>query len=228
MGRLRSQQRQREVELMRFCFNKLGAWGLEGFDVDLLSAGEGVTGLAVNPDSLISFHAHPHPHPNPHPHPLMLMPSPPRPPHHRRDRGARVPGGGRFHRDGAGPGAGRHRAEEVGGKLPGSWLGCSWHACCASAVFWATAGWDGSVGTIPNAHLTTSTIKHQHTHHTRTTHARSCSNLEACQQLMDRDLLGTRRLGVVRDDFDRHQVGAGRRDGTGAHVQCVCCFLCDV
>jgi len=31
--------------------------------------------------------------------------------------------------------------------------------------------------------------------------------MEACQQLMDRDLLGTRRLAVVRDDFDRHQVG---------------------
>lgn len=36
------------------------------------------------------------------------------------------------------------------------------------------------------------------------------SNVEACQQLMERNLLGTRRLGVVRDDFDRHQVcGAG-------------------
>jgi hypothetical protein len=32
------------------------------------------------------------------------------------------------------------------------------------------------------------------------------SNVEACQQLMDRDLLGTRRVGVVRDDFDRDQV----------------------
>jgi hypothetical protein len=31
------------------------------------------------------------------------------------------------------------------------------------------------------------------------------SNLEACQQLMQRDLLGTRRFAVVRDDFDRHQ-----------------------
>ncbi len=35
------------------------------------------------------------------------------------------------------------------------------------------------------------------------------SNVEACQQLMERDLLGTRRLGVVRDDFDRHQVRRG-------------------
>jgi arginine deiminase len=26
MGRLRSQQRQREVDLMKFCFNKLGGW----------------------------------------------------------------------------------------------------------------------------------------------------------------------------------------------------------
>lgn len=33
------------------------------------------------------------------------------------------------------------------------------------------------------------------------------SNVEACQQLMEQDLLGTTRLGVVRDDFDRHQVG---------------------
>lgn len=32
------------------------------------------------------------------------------------------------------------------------------------------------------------------------------SNMEACQQLMDQDLLGTARLGVVRDDFDRNQV----------------------
>jgi arginine deiminase len=32
------------------------------------------------------------------------------------------------------------------------------------------------------------------------------SNVEACQQLMDKNWLGTRRLGVVRDDFDRHQV----------------------
>lgn len=31
------------------------------------------------------------------------------------------------------------------------------------------------------------------------------SNVEACQQLMDQDLLGTRRLGVVRDEYDRHQ-----------------------
>lgn len=41
------------------------------------------------------------------------------------------------------------------------------------------------------------------------------SNMEACQQLMDRDLLGTRRLGVVRDDFDRHQVRPTSEDGRG-------------
>lgn len=41
------------------------------------------------------------------------------------------------------------------------------------------------------------------------------SNVEACQQLMDRDLLGTRRLGVVRDDFDRHQVRPTSEDGRG-------------
>ncbi len=32
------------------------------------------------------------------------------------------------------------------------------------------------------------------------------SNLAACRQLMDEDLLGTRRFAVVRDDFDQHQV----------------------
>mmetsp|Transcript_38930 Transcript_38930/g.110193 ORF Transcript_38930/g.110193 Transcript_38930/m.110193 type:complete len:362 (-) Transcript_38930:174-1259(-) len=31
------------------------------------------------------------------------------------------------------------------------------------------------------------------------------SNLEAAKQLMDRDLLGTRRLAIVRDDFEQHQ-----------------------
>ena len=33
------------------------------------------------------------------------------------------------------------------------------------------------------------------------------SNLEACHQLMQKDLLGTRRFAVVRDDFDKNQVG---------------------
>ena len=41
------------------------------------------------------------------------------------------------------------------------------------------------------------------------------SNFEACQQLMDEDLLGVRRLAVVRDEFEMHQVGSrvavGRR-----------------
>lgn len=32
------------------------------------------------------------------------------------------------------------------------------------------------------------------------------SNFEACKQLMDGDLLGTRRFAVVRDDFDQNQV----------------------
>jgi arginine deiminase len=31
------------------------------------------------------------------------------------------------------------------------------------------------------------------------------SNVDACRQLMDNDLLGCRRLGVVRDDYDRSQ-----------------------
>eukprot|EP00878_Enallax_costatus_P010464 GHUV01010925.1.p1 GENE.GHUV01010925.1~~GHUV01010925.1.p1 ORF type:complete len:467 (+),score=159.73 GHUV01010925.1:196-1596(+) len=50
------------------------------------------------------------------------------------------------------------------------------------------------------------------------------SNVEACQQLMEQDLLGTRRLGVVRDDFDRDQ--------DRMHLDCVfsvlsekCCIM---
>lgn len=31
------------------------------------------------------------------------------------------------------------------------------------------------------------------------------SNMEAAQQLMDQDLLGARRLAVVKDDFEQHQ-----------------------
>ena len=47
------------------------------------------------------------------------------------------------------------------------------------------------------------------------------SNMEACQQLMDKDLLGTARFAVVRDDFDRNQVWTGveRCGGRGG------CFL---
>ena len=33
------------------------------------------------------------------------------------------------------------------------------------------------------------------------------SNFEACQQLMDRDLLGTHRLAIVKDENECHQVG---------------------
>jgi hypothetical protein len=64
------------------------------------------------------------------------------------------------------------------------------------------------------------------------------SNVEACQQLMERDWLGTRRLGVVRDDFDKHQVrdgwgwvgvgvgvGGGGARGQGGRV-CVCMRVC--
>ena len=32
------------------------------------------------------------------------------------------------------------------------------------------------------------------------------SNMEAAQQLMDKDLLGARRFAVVKDDFEQHQV----------------------
>lgn len=31
------------------------------------------------------------------------------------------------------------------------------------------------------------------------------SNFEACRQLMERDLLGTRRLAIVRDEYEQHQ-----------------------
>jgi arginine deiminase len=42
------------------------------------------------------------------------------------------------------------------------------------------------------------------------------SNIEACQQLMERDLLGTDRLAVVRDDFEQSQVsGLGGGEGGG-------------
>lgn len=45
------------------------------------------------------------------------------------------------------------------------------------------------------------------------------SNFEACQQLMDQDLLGADRLGVVRDDFDKHQ--------DRMHLDCVFSVLGD-
>jgi arginine deiminase len=45
------------------------------------------------------------------------------------------------------------------------------------------------------------------------------SNFEACQQLMDGDLLGTRRLAVVRDDFEQHQ--------DRMHLDCVFAVLSD-
>jgi len=52
MGRLRSQQRQREVELMHYCFNKLGAWCVRGsvFIYMLLRA------VANHPEPLIPSH----------------------------------------------------------------------------------------------------------------------------------------------------------------------------
>ncbi|KAI8474870.1 MAG: hypothetical protein J3K34DRAFT_517740 [Monoraphidium minutum] len=50
------------------------------------------------------------------------------------------------------------------------------------------------------------------------------SNLEACEQLMQKDLLGTRRFAVVRDDFDKNQ--------DRMHLDCVfstlgsnCCIM---
>ena len=42
-------------------------------------------------------------------------------------------------------------------------------------------------------------------------------------QLMDQDLLGTRRFAVVRDDFEQHQVGGPepRREGVAGSVRMV-------
>jgi arginine deiminase len=45
------------------------------------------------------------------------------------------------------------------------------------------------------------------------------SNVAACEQLMARDLLGTRRLAVVRDDFEQHQ--------DRMHLDCVFSILSD-
>lgn len=45
------------------------------------------------------------------------------------------------------------------------------------------------------------------------------SNMAACQQLMDKDLLGTRRFTVVRDDFEQHQ--------DRMHLDCVFSVISD-
>jgi arginine deiminase len=45
------------------------------------------------------------------------------------------------------------------------------------------------------------------------------SNFEACKQLMDQDLLGTRRFAVVRDDFEQHQ--------DRMHLDCVFSIVSD-
>ena len=45
------------------------------------------------------------------------------------------------------------------------------------------------------------------------------SNQDACRQLMERDLLGTRRFAVVRDDFEQHQ--------DRMHLDCVFSILSD-
>lgn len=44
------------------------------------------------------------------------------------------------------------------------------------------------------------------------------SNFEACQQLMDEDLLGVRRLAVVRDENEMHQVRAAVMVSTWAEL----------
>ena len=43
------------------------------------------------------------------------------------------------------------------------------------------------------------------------------SNIEACQQLMNNNWLGTDRLGVVKDDFEQHQVS------NASHQPVLCC-----
>lgn len=45
------------------------------------------------------------------------------------------------------------------------------------------------------------------------------SNVDAARQLMDRDLLGTDRLAVVRDDFEQSQAGGGRGGGGAGGVE---------
>ncbi|CAL8463141.1 g2675 [Coccomyxa elongata] len=52
------------------------------------------------------------------------------------------------------------------------------------------------------------------------------SNFEACRQLMEKDLLGTRRLAIVRDEYEQHQ--------DRMHLDCVfsilgddCCLMLD-
>ena len=42
------------------------------------------------------------------------------------------------------------------------------------------------------------------------------SNIEACQQLMDRDMLGCQRFAVVHDLYDQHQV----RSSPAGHCSC--------
>ena len=51
------------------------------------------------------------------------------------------------------------------------------------------------------------------------------SNFEACHQLMERDLLGTRRLAVVKDQFEQHQVRLPANSGPHGIVPSasVCC-----
>ena len=51
------------------------------------------------------------------------------------------------------------------------------------------------------------------------------SNYEACHQLMANDWLGTRRLAVVRDDFEQHQArGVPSLPVHAAGLLCRCCL----
>ena len=52
------------------------------------------------------------------------------------------------------------------------------------------------------------------------------SNMEACEQLMDRNWLGTDRLAVVRDDFEQHQVSSLSFCFNSVAVKAVSMWLC--
>ena len=57
------------------------------------------------------------------------------------------------------------------------------------------------------------------------------SNFEACQQLMEEDLLGVRRLAVVRDENEMHQVrlplsGVSSSRGPVSVITCSCVLSC--
>lgn len=50
------------------------------------------------------------------------------------------------------------------------------------------------------------------------------SNFVACQQLMDRDLLGTHRLAIVKDENECHQVGTSCGASASCQVSSLACL----